>query len=342
MKKFSKLFFRLVSFVLVLLVLLLASSLILQPKSNAKEAGMLDSSANGILGEPENTIDALVIGDSEAYSAFIPLEIWAKHGITSYVCATSAQILCYSYEFLQKTFEKQQPRVVFLETNAIYRSFSFSDIAIQKLSESLSVFRYHDRWKTLSLRDWSFGVDLSSTEITKGYIYNNGVEPAKAENYMKKTDAAEKISSENKRYVELMKNLCEQNGAKLVLVSSPSPKNWNTPRHNAVKALSGELGLEYIDMNLMGRKIPIDWTRDTKDKGDHLNYSGALKATAFIGKYLEKQGIFEDKRNNGEYSQWNDAVSEFSKQIGKRPEVGKKPKPPLSKTDKTVDFSSKS
>ena len=132
---------------------------------------------------------------------------------------------------------------------------------------------------------------------------------------MRRTDAAEKISSENRRYVEMMKNLCEQNGAKLVLVSSPSPKNWNMPRHNAVKALSKELGVEYIDMNLMGRKIPIDWSRDTKDKGDHLNYSGATKVSLFLSKYLQKTGLFKDKRNEKAYAQWHDAVKQFDESI---------------------------
>ena len=317
MKKYLKLVWRLLSFALVLLLLMLGASLIFQPKGNSKDAGMLDSTANGILGEPENSIDALIIGDSEAYSAFVPLTIWAESGITSYVCATSAQILCYSYEFLEKTFERQQPRVVMLETNVIYRAFSASDILTQKLSEKLSVFRYHDRWKTLSLRDWSFGVDLSSTEINKGYIYNNAVSPASTDGYMKPSKFSESFSRENEKYVRMMKEFCDANGAKFVLVSSPSTKNWNMPRHNAVEKLANELGIEYLDMNLMRRQIPINWKLETKDKGDHLNYSGATKVSVFLASYLEKTELFKDKRNDKNFSQWHDAVRQFNEDIGK-------------------------
>ncbi len=317
MKAISKVLLRLTAFALILLVLLFGASVLFQPKSNTKDAGMLDSAANGILGEPQNTIDVLIIGDSEAYSAFVPLKIWNDYGFTPYVCATSAQILCYSYEFLQKTFETQQPRVVLLETNAIYRAFSDSDILSQKLATVMSVFRYHNRWKTLSLRDWSFGVDLSNTEINKGYIYSNAVGSVDTKNYMKPSKVHEGFPKKNGTYVEKINKLCEQNGAKLVLVSSPSVKNWNMRRHNAVAELSKKIGCDYIDMNTLRKEIPIDWKTDTKDKGDHLNYTGALKASTYLGEYFDSLGIFRDKRNDPAYSQWNSAVKDFSESTGK-------------------------
>lgn len=317
MKGIFKVLLRLFSFALILLALLFGASLLFQPKSNSKDAGMLDSTANGILGEPQNSIDVLIVGDSEAYSAFVPLKIWNDYGYTPYVCATSAQILCYSYEFLEKTFERQQPRVVVLETNAIYRAFSDSDIFSQKLAEAMSVFRYHNRWKTLSLRDWSFGVDLTNTEINKGYIYSNAIGSVDTKHYMKPSKSHEAFPKKNGEYVEKIKKLCEQNGARLVLVSSPSVKNWNMRRHNAVSKLASDIGCDYIDMNVLRKEIPINWKTDTKDNGDHLNYTGAIKASAYLGKYLNTLGLFRDKRNDPEYKQWHSACEEFSKDTGK-------------------------
>lgn len=317
MKKQAKTAVRIICFALVLLVLLFGASLLFEPKSNTKDAGMLDSTANGILSEPKNTIDVLIIGDSEAYSAFIPLKIWKDRGFTPYVCATSAQILCYSYEFLEKTFQNQRPKVVMLETNAIYRSFTYSDVLTQKLSEKLSVFRYHNRWKTLSFRDWSFGVDLSNTEINKGYIYSNGISPANTKGYMRPTKMKERFPDKNRSYVEKIKKLCDRNGAKLVLVSTPSVKNWDMRKHNAIDEFSNQLGCDYIDMNMLRKEICIDWGTDTRDKGDHMNFDGALKVSSFLGDYLEKLGVFKDKRNDKDYAQWNDAVKTFTESIGK-------------------------
>ncbi len=317
MKKFAKTAGRIVCFALILLVLLLGTSLLFQPKSNSKDAGMLDATANGILSEPKNTIDVLIVGDSEAYSAFVPLKVWKDYGYTPYVCATSAQILCYSYEFLEKTFQTQKPKVVMLETNAIYRSFTYSDIVTQKLSEKLSVFRYHNRWKTLSFRDWSFGVDLSNTEINKGYIYTNGINPADEKGYMRPTKMRESFPRKNRTYVEKIQKLCERNGAKLVLVSTPSVKNWDMRKHNAIEDFSKQLGCDYLDMNTLRKEVPINWQTDTRDKGDHMNYEGALKVSSFVGRYCESLGIFKDKRGQKEYSQWDDAVKTFTESIGK-------------------------
>lgn len=121
MKKIIKRIVSCVLFVAILLGLLQVSSLIFQPKSNDKAAGIHYPRANGIFSEPKDSIDTVFIGDSEVYHSFIPLNIWRDYGITSYDVSSPAQKLVYSMEFLKKTFEKQTPKIVFLETNAIFR-----------------------------------------------------------------------------------------------------------------------------------------------------------------------------------------------------------------------------
>ena len=82
-------------FLLGLAALLLAASWLFMPKNNHKAFGFTDEEmlAGGILGERENSINVLVVGDSEAYSAISPMQMWEEHGFTSYLCSTSAQPL---------------------------------------------------------------------------------------------------------------------------------------------------------------------------------------------------------------------------------------------------------
>lgn len=315
MKKYLKSAWRITSFVAIILVLLFVSSLVLQPKSNRKSDGMSDSSANGILGEPKNTIDVIFIGDSDAYSSFIPLKIWKDKGITSYVCATPAQRLCYSAEFLEKAFKTQKPKLVILETNAVFRPVSFIDGIKQFTEERFSVFRYHNRWKTLKLKDFSFGVDSMGTELNKGYIFSTGISPSPDTDYMTKTAAPASVTVKNNFYVERIISMCEKNGAGLVFVSTPSTKNWNKNKHDSMVKYAEKLEHDFIDLNTAD-EIEIDWSKDTKDKGDHLNYSGAIKVTRYMESYFEETGLFTDKRSNKDYGEWNDAVAQFTKSSG--------------------------
>ena len=65
----------------------------------------------------------------------------------------------------------------------------------------------------------------------------------------------------------------------------------------------------------MQEQIPIDWEKDTRDKGDHLNYFGAKKVTAFLGKYLSDTGLVSNHKNDRDYEHWNTALADFNRII---------------------------
>ena len=129
-------------FLLGLLGLLGLTSAILRPKDNREVYGMEEERANGILGEPQQTIDVVFLGDSVSYCSIIPVQIWRDYGITSYVCATSLQKLYYSQEFLEKVLKTQSPKMIVLGTSAIFHEFSEKDRIKNKIENLLPVFRY--------------------------------------------------------------------------------------------------------------------------------------------------------------------------------------------------------
>lgn len=294
-----------------LAILLLIASKLCLPKGHKKEDGVQDASANAIMQEPEQTIDVLILGDSETYSSMIPLQMWREHGITGYCCGTSAQNLGYSYQFLQKAFERQSPKVVLLETNAFYRDFSLGEAVKYKMDRKFSIFSYHNRWKSIRKGGKRYTQSTIYSDNTKGYVFSDMIAAADATGYMVPSDGQEPLSAKSIAYLEEIVAFCKKKGTKLIFVSTPSVKNWNYNRHNSVLKIAEKLSVEYIDMNVLTEEIPIDWDTDTRDHGDHLNYSGACKVSAYLGNLLcEMEGV-KDHRDEPEYEKWNKDLEEF-------------------------------
>lgn len=294
-----------------LALLLAGASLLFAPKDNTMESGMEEVKANGVLGEKDNSLDVLVLGDSEAYSSISPLQIWQDTGYTSYLCATSSQTLDYSYALLQRAFQDQSPKVVILETNAIYRKISPRTAFMTWLKQRFPIFRYHNRWKNLTWQDLTEETSYTWTDEAKGFRFSTKVSPSTEQNHMNPTQLQEKILPLNRHYVEKIQKLCKSHGAKFLLISTPSTVNWNTSKHNGIHQLSQELGCEYVDLNLENDLLHIDWDRDTRDKGDHLNYFGAVKVTKFLSSYLQSTGLLTDHRKDPLFSSWDRSLKKY-------------------------------
>lgn len=309
-------------FLLGLLGLLIVSSWFFQPKRNTEAYGMEDWRANGILGEPEQTIDVLFLGDSVTYCAINPFVIWEEQGITSYVCSTPLQKLYYTKEFLNKAFQKQSPKIVVLGTSTIFNDFFRQDKQTNIIEQIFPVFRYHDRWKEAgAFPEFATGMQIDHMYVhpNKGYHFmewNAEIDEAFVRDYTAPTEAVEWMADINKEAVAEIKEFCEKHNAELILLSEPNVAgSWTPIRHNAIALLAEEHGILYVDLNYMQKEVPIDWSKDFSDMGEHLNYYGAKKVSSYMGKYLSDKGIFEDKRENVQYEAWNEAQEAFYESI---------------------------
>lgn len=264
--------------------------------------------------EPEQTVDVLVLGDSLSYSSFAPPELWDRNGITSFLCAQSGQKIQESYLMLETAMKTQSPKLVILETNAMFRGQS-GIAGLQEIIESwgnnyISIFRSHDVWK-------SFLIDKEYPEENfKGFLYRTDIQPYEQGPYMIQTKEQSPFPEQVPVYMEKIQDLCREKGADLLLVSTPSPKNYNYARHNSLASYAAENGIPYLDMNLKLNEIGIDWKKDTLDKGDHLNYSGAHKVTTCLAKYLNEQYDLPDHRGEKGYSSWTHQAKTYHGLVG--------------------------
>lgn len=312
MKKYIGKVARMVGFFGGLIAILWFTSDYFEVESAIYNVVLVDEKENEIKNEEPHTIDVIFAGDSECYAAFSPIQMWKENGFTSFLCATSAQRLCDTYYLLEKTFETQSPKVVVLNTNCMYRSASDvkknDDEYIKALGEYIPIFRYHARWKSLVkdklLKEYEV-VNYTKSQKLKGFRVRDAVVPYEGGDYMIETDKVKSLAPDAVEYMDKIKALCEENGSELMLVSIPSAKNWTYEKHNGVAIWAGENNINYIDMNLMTEELDINWELDTKDAGDHLNFEGAKKISAYFGQYLDETYDLPDHREDKKYESWH-------------------------------------
>lgn len=305
-----------VSFVLILTVILILLSRLFSPKNNSVEAGMHNRGASGILAEPDNTIDYIVLGNSEGYSSISPMEIWNEYGYTGYVCCSPEQSLPLSVRIIGEATKHQKPKIVMLEASSIHITSDLSDASDQALNYVLKVFQYHDRWKNLKKEDFLSKPKYDTVNCMKGYEFSDVVAGCEEE-YSEKSDESTPtaIPKSNQMYLKMINKICKNNGAKFVIVSIPTFKYWKYETHEAIQNFCDKNGIEYYDMNMIKDEVAIDWEKDTCDEGEHLNYSGAKKTTKHVGKHLNKEGTLQNHKGDEKYKHWDKQYEEYKSRV---------------------------
>lgn len=289
-------------FVTILIIMYFFFSYLFLPKDNIKKFGLYKTSLYEVLGEKPNTVDVVAIGDSLVYSSICPMEIYGNYGYTVFDCAEPAQIMPDAYEYYKIALESQKPKVAFIESNILFRDANknpWYNESLKVLKNSIPLILNHNNWKKMIFSD--FG--LVSEE--KGYRSNKDVRPSENKDYMKASNKTKTIPEANIDYLKKIIKLSKEHNVKLVFVGLPSQKSWSYEKHKKMEEVSKEFGLEYINLN-GNEDLKIDWTKDTKDRGDHLNFYGAKKVSKFIGEYLKNTDLLEDHREDPKYSELNE------------------------------------
>ena len=300
-----------ICFVLIFIILLTVSIYFLIPRTNINKYKFQDFLDYEILEEEDDTIDILFVGDSLVYSSVSPMEIWNKYGFTSFNCSTPAQLTKTSYEYIKVAIERQHPDVIFLEANVLFRDPAkrTTDRKIKDIMSKYSLIsKYHDNWKDLL----EYGKKIN---VSKGYRYINKINKVKTiSNYMKDNNKVEKIPDINLEYFNKILELCNSNNIKLVLFGVPSMKSWNYAKDQVINDLAQSNNLEFIDLNLE-ESLKIDWTKETKDQGSHLNYDGALKVSLYLGNYIKENDLAKSHKDDSKYNDWVIAYDKYLEEL---------------------------
>lgn len=305
------------AFVLVFVLILGVLGVAFTPKRSDPGSGITNSNARGFYGEPKNSIDVVILGDSNAYSACSPMYIWNKYGIPTYVAAEGFQNVTGASNLLDEVLTCQKPKLVVFDVNMLWTGKT----TLKKVENNLKnvaykylpLAQYHNRWKTMDVKDMFGAKEYTYRSASRGQYLSMDVRPFTGQSKMTPTDDEEAIPEVSKVLLEKLIAKCNDNGIKIMFMETPTAKSWNYARHNAMVKYAKEKKINFVDMNTLDGEYAVDWNTDTRDGGRHLNCEGAEKVSAYLGKYISEKYSFKDKRKSQKYADWNNDYMNYVK-----------------------------
>lgn len=334
---------KIVCFIIAFVIILEALSTTIFSREFGSNYKNVYRMAHEYVGEEDGSVDIAVLGDSNTYSSFCPMVLWRDYGYTASVIASPRQSLRLSYLSFLDLLEKQNPKVIILETDTLYlRYLSDSkiiskeeffkninecdtnlidttefDFLTNKIMKKYPVFITHDSWKMVKRNFSKKKSGYDDGIMHHGYLYRSEVTQVSGENHMKHSDEYELMNKVDIKNLTRFKKLCDEKGIKLIFYNAPATAAWTYQRHNGVQALADMLGVEYYDFNVLD-DYNLDYSKDFADKGKHQNYNGAKKITNYLGNVVKKELGSElvDKRNDPNYEYVEENANKFFEDVG--------------------------
>ena len=307
-------------FLLLAAVLLLACWVVFDRKNTCDYTARL----YGFFNEPEDSMDVLFYGSSHAYCTVSPLELWHETGLHSYVLATQSQPPAATLHYIKQSLEHQSPQLLVVEAFMFILppedrlEASLRDCIdplpwrenkvelIQRLvapgersSYYFNFLKYHSRWKELSSRDLDFSY-LSGTDNLRGYIYLTPRREAECYPLDYTHVQPQPLSEENAVFLDELLALTRDLDTELALIIAPmSGAEAYAGQFKTLRECAAANGIKVLDFNEKFAELGFDCTEDFFDF-DHLNATGASKATIALSRWLEQNFQLVPNTNSNE------------------------------------------
>ena len=326
MKKFLKVVFKTLSFLLILCLFFLCIINITKRKYSYQKM-------EDFFNQKEN-FDVLFLGSSRSVYGVYPMELWRDYGLISY---NLGQYTCHpvgSYWNMLLALQHTKPKLIVVDTGLISNNVKISkdyshlhnmldsyplsytkycavkdlfdgkDLLNKEVEYLLNFSLYHSRWDELSANDFS-----TSKNQIKGAEYAIKVEKTNAMSNFESVDIYKKQENINMQYLRKIIEYCQNNDINILVTYLPHPASDNDiAASKYVKNICDEYDVNYI--NFLEINV-IDYKIDCSDKSSHLNPSGARKVTDYIGKYIIKNYDGLNQKNNEKYSFWNEDYNNY-------------------------------
>ena len=274
--------------------------------------------------ESKTNFDVVFLGTSHMWNHVLPMEMWDEYGIASYNWGYSNCTPAENYYIIQDIVNYTSPKVVVLDAyglveynsngNGKYKTDRIEQQHVQfdsfpiwsrsKLAASRDVFddyknnedfiwnfiMYHNRWNELDKNDFE-----PEIYTEKGSHFLAGVGTAE----YTPIPADEKTEIDSVCYPYFLKTIefCQERGIQVLCTYLPFVAK---EEHQRVANSIGDIVKAYPNctyVNMLHEDI-MDLDTDIYVDHGHLNYSGALKTTRWLGAYLRANYDLDDYSND--------------------------------------------
>ena len=178
---------------------------------------------------------------------------------------------------------------------------------------------YHDRWSSVSARDFKMAM---GEKVEKSYLGSTPVyitEPGFSIYQAQKIEESLAYDTVCVKYLYKIMEECEKRGIEVIFTFMPMAgayeQDWLSV--NTGEIIATKNNILFLNLLPHDNQNVVDFTLDMFDEG-HANNSGMKKLTSFVGKYLcEVDGIV-DHREDPQYQQWEELVSQWRAEENQR------------------------
>lgn len=281
----------------------------------------------GMYSEPKNTIDIVMLGNSDLYAAVSNMKLWDDKGITSYHIGTPMQTTWISYYILKEFYKRQNPKLAIIDMDYIFEADDeykgyinesidfiklnknkiemindsvFNNSLSEKIQLMFPITRFHSRWNEINLKEVVEAYGMNNS-MFKGFEFYKKMENYNTENQnVDNQQLYEAIPNNGEKYLNMILDICNDNNTEVLLIYVPTKNSWNKNKSEICAQYAQKHSLTFIDLNLS----EINWEKYYRDTGWHLNIYGAEIVTEKLEKELEKYNLTNHK-NEKEYETWN-------------------------------------
>ncbi len=323
----GKLALKVVAFLLCLALILLTCYQVLSQKKWG--------TFHGFYQLPFESADVLFYGSSHSHCTVVCADLYTDYGIAGYNLNAGGQPLGNTYYFVKESLKTQNPKVIVvelafvswrstaaaIENGNLYRNtlglrysnnfYPNAKYACDSIGAGKKIFQsvltkfpvIHTRYKELTKADFLKG-NATPTGLT-GYQSTWRITPTQVSQAACDDKEIGILREDDQEYLEKIIQLARDNDIKLLFYIAPFPlSNTDQQAFNAAKVYAEERQIPFINFNSIYQEIGLDYQVDMQDKHSHLNNTGAMKVTNYLGEYLSTHFDLPDRRGESGYALW--------------------------------------